>query len=199
MPLLDHFHPPLHGPRRWEGFHHAWATSLAQQLNLETLPENYYAEPDYCVGQRAEIETCVYAKPSNDPCAAVKLVTPLEKADADSRRAFAAKSIDSLKRGVGIVIVDVVTLLAANLHDDLVELLMSGEPGMARQSSTGLYTVAYRIVPGSNGPRLEVWAETLTLGKALPVMPLWLSPELCVPVRLEDSYLTAYRSLRISA
>jgi len=20
MPLLDHFHPPLHGPRRWEGF-----------------------------------------------------------------------------------------------------------------------------------------------------------------------------------
>ena len=37
MPLLDHFHPPLHGPRRWEGFHHAWATTIAQQLNLETL------------------------------------------------------------------------------------------------------------------------------------------------------------------
>ena len=32
MPLLDHFHPPLHGPRRWEGFHHAWATFIAQQL-----------------------------------------------------------------------------------------------------------------------------------------------------------------------
>jgi hypothetical protein len=38
MPLLDHFHPPLHGPRRWEGFHHAWATFIAQQLNDNTLP-----------------------------------------------------------------------------------------------------------------------------------------------------------------
>jgi hypothetical protein len=38
MPLLDHFHPPLHGTRRWEGFLHAWATTIAQQLNLETLP-----------------------------------------------------------------------------------------------------------------------------------------------------------------
>jgi hypothetical protein len=36
MPLLDYFHPPLHGPRRWEGFHHAW-TMFITQLG-ETLP-----------------------------------------------------------------------------------------------------------------------------------------------------------------
>ncbi len=41
MPLLDHFHPPLHGPRRWEGFHHAWATTIAHQLNLDTSPPGY--------------------------------------------------------------------------------------------------------------------------------------------------------------
>jgi hypothetical protein len=28
--LLDHFHPPLHSPRPGEGFHHAWATFIAQ-------------------------------------------------------------------------------------------------------------------------------------------------------------------------
>ena len=38
MPLLDHFHPPLRGPRRWEGFHHAWAANIAQHLNREVLP-----------------------------------------------------------------------------------------------------------------------------------------------------------------
>jgi hypothetical protein len=36
--LLDHFRPPLHGPRRWEGFHHSWATFIEQQLNLDLLP-----------------------------------------------------------------------------------------------------------------------------------------------------------------
>src|ERR1043166_8180439 len=56
MPLLDHFHPPLHGPRRWEGFHHAWATLIAQHLNQETLPPDYFAEPEISVGPELEID-----------------------------------------------------------------------------------------------------------------------------------------------
>src|SRR5438105_12348860 len=57
MPLLDHFHPPPHGPRRWEGFLHAWATVIAQQLNQEILPPDYFAEPEISVGP--ELETAV--------------------------------------------------------------------------------------------------------------------------------------------
>ncbi len=56
MPLLDHFHPPLRGPRRWEGFHHAWATSIAQHLNQDVLPENYFAEPEISLGPAMEID-----------------------------------------------------------------------------------------------------------------------------------------------
>src|SRR5262249_19224754 len=56
MPLLDHFHPPLHGPRRWEGFQHAWATFIAQQLNQETLPPGYFAESEISVGPELEID-----------------------------------------------------------------------------------------------------------------------------------------------
>ena len=56
MPLLDHFHPPLHGPRRWEGFHHAWATFIAQQLNQETLPAGYFAESEISVGPELEVD-----------------------------------------------------------------------------------------------------------------------------------------------
>src|SRR5205807_9981264 len=56
MPLLDHFHPPLHGPRRWEGFHHAWATFIAQQLNQETLPPDYFAESEISMGPELEID-----------------------------------------------------------------------------------------------------------------------------------------------
>src|SRR5262245_10378513 len=56
MPLLDHFHPPLHGPRRWEGFHHAWATFIAQQLNQDVLPPDYFAESEISVGPELEID-----------------------------------------------------------------------------------------------------------------------------------------------
>src|SRR2546426_11865514 len=56
MPLLDHFHPPLHGPRRWEGFHHSWATFIAQQLNQDVLPPDYFAESEISLGPELEID-----------------------------------------------------------------------------------------------------------------------------------------------
>src|SRR5216683_2482537 len=56
MPLLDHFHPPLHGPRRWEGFLHAWATGIAHQLNDNVLPPDYFAEPEISVGPELEVD-----------------------------------------------------------------------------------------------------------------------------------------------
>jgi hypothetical protein len=56
MPLRDHFHPPLHGPRRWEGFHHAWATTIAQHLNRDILPPGFYAEPEISLGPTLEID-----------------------------------------------------------------------------------------------------------------------------------------------
>ena len=65
MPLLDHFHPPLHGPRRWEGFHHAWATFIAQQLNQDTLPSDYYAESEISVGPELEIDVATMEQVDN--------------------------------------------------------------------------------------------------------------------------------------
>jgi Protein of unknown function (DUF4058) len=56
MPLLDHFHPPLHGPHHWEGFHHAWATMIAGQLNMGVLPKEYFAEPEICIGPEFEVD-----------------------------------------------------------------------------------------------------------------------------------------------
>jgi hypothetical protein len=56
MPLFDHFHPPLHGPRRWEGFHHSWAASIARQLNQDVLPADYFAESEISVGPEMEID-----------------------------------------------------------------------------------------------------------------------------------------------
>src|SRR5262245_35298071 len=67
MPLLDHFHPPLHGPRRWEGFHHSWATAIAQQLNPEALPPGYFAEPEIIVGPALEIDVATMEQTGHGP------------------------------------------------------------------------------------------------------------------------------------
>lgn len=56
MTLLDHFRPPLRGPRRWEGFHHAWAANIAQHLNREVLPADFFAESEISLGPTLEID-----------------------------------------------------------------------------------------------------------------------------------------------
>jgi hypothetical protein len=241
MPLLDHFHPPLHGPRRWEGFHHAWATVIAQHLNQEILPPNYFAEPEISVGPELEIDvatleltqpasadtdstTAVWSPPRPQIAAkvdfarldsyeirvyqdlggaelraAIELISPANKDRAGSRRTFAAKCAGYLKHGIAVVIIDIVTARRANLHEELFATLGVKSRRPAWRSSSGLYAVAYRAVTVRKAPRVEAWPEPLTLGEALPVMPLWLSLDLCVPVRLEESYLTTCRSLRIPA
>jgi hypothetical protein len=240
MPLLDHFHPPLHGPRRWEGFHHAWATFIAAQLN-ETLPPDYFAESEISVGPELEIDvatmelaspgagdkgagTAVWS-PSQPKISAkvdfahldsyeirvyqdlggaelrgaIELVSPANKDRDGARRTFAAKCAGYLQHGIGVVIIDIVTARSANLHEELFDVLEVKGRRAAWESPTGLYAVAYRAVTVRKKPRVEVWPEPLALGELLPIMPLWLSLDLCVPVRLEESYLATCRSLRISA
>ena len=241
MPLLDHFHPPLHGPRRWEGFHHSWAAFIAQQLNQEWLPAGYFAESEISLGPEFEIDvatleggdpttnatgtaTAVWSPPRpkfSVPVdfahldsyeirvyqdlggaqlrAAIELVSPSNKDRPGSRRTFAAKCAGYLKHGIGLVIVDVVTLRSANLHAELYETLEITSPSPAWESPTGLYAVAYRPVTELRKPRLEVWPHELTLHRKLPELPLWLSRDIAVPLRLEESYVTTCQSLRISA
>ncbi len=241
MPLLDHFHPPPHGPRRWEGFHHSWATFIAQQLNQNALPAGYFAESEISLGPELEIDvatmelthpdggdttiaTSVWAPPppkiavkvdfahldryeirvyqdlgGAELRAAIELVSPANKDRAGSRRTFAAKCAGYLQHGIGVVIVDVVTARSANLHEELCDTLEVKSRKVLWRSATGLYAVAYRPVTVRKTPRVEVWPETLTLGAPLPILPLWLTLDLCVPVRLEESYLETCRSLRIPA
>ncbi len=200
MPLLDHFHPPLHGPRRWEGFLNGWAALIAAQLNQGILPSDYFAEPEIKLGpvrDTIEIRVCQLLGEA-ELRAAVELVTPANKDCTETRRRFATICARYLQRGIGIAFVDVVTESNADLHGEMLELMGVGTSDDSWKSPTGLSAVAYRKVLEPNRPHLEVWSHVLTLGQALPVLPLWLTPELCLPLRLEESYTETCRSLRIS-
>lgn len=56
MPLLDHFHPPLSQRRHWEALHTRWASALADQLNRDWLPENFFAEPQVHLGGQMQVD-----------------------------------------------------------------------------------------------------------------------------------------------
>jgi hypothetical protein len=61
MPLLDHFHAPLHPRRHWESFHVTWAGAIADALNESLLPEGYFAEEHAHAGARIEIDVATFA------------------------------------------------------------------------------------------------------------------------------------------
>ena len=62
MPLLDHFHAPLVGERRWESFHANWATKIADALTERWLPTGYIAEEHVHVGPSIEIDVGSFAR-----------------------------------------------------------------------------------------------------------------------------------------
>ena len=61
MPLRDHFHPPLSKERRWESLHSIWINAISERLN-ETLPKDYFAQPEVHAGRSIEIDAGTFGE-----------------------------------------------------------------------------------------------------------------------------------------
>ncbi len=128
--------------------------------------------------------------------AAVELVSPSNKDRPAQRHQFAIKCASYLQENVGLVVVDVVTARGGNLHRQLLEILQVAQD-RAKRGDGDLYAGAYRTVPTKKTVKLEYWIEPLAVGAALPTMPLWIGPDLCLPLNLEQAYAQACKSSRI--
>jgi hypothetical protein len=205
MPLLEHFRPPLSMTHPWKGFHSAWANAITIGLN-EVLPEGYYAIPEVPLGDQIEIDGAtlegvavhVFQDQGGPQLrAAIELVSPANKDRPRSRLTFAAKCAGHLEQGVAVVVLDTVTGRRANLHAEIAQTLEAGD-GLAWDSPTHLYAVAYRSVSRQGQTQVEAWPEALAVGEQLPVLPLWIGVDLSLPLPLETSYAAACRALRIA-
>jgi hypothetical protein len=128
--------------------------------------------------------------------AAIELVSPGNKDRGLKRRLFAAKCATYLGRGVGLIVVDVVTSRQGNLHNELIELLELGE-SFRIPSGESIYSVAYRPLLESGTGRIETWPSALAVGEPLPTLPLALEAEHCIAVDLEVAYQEACRRRRL--
>jgi hypothetical protein len=128
--------------------------------------------------------------------AAIELVSPGNKDRGIKRRLFAAKCATYLSRGIGLIVVDVVTSRQGNLHNELVELL-GLEAGFRMAPEQSLYGVAYRPLLERGAGRIETWPVALAVGEPLPTLPLSLEADHCLAVDLEIAYLEACRRRRL--
>lgn len=238
MPLLDHFHAPMHASL-WASFRSAWAAAVMERLNA-ILPRRFLAVCHIHLGRHVESDiaefdtgsihdvsgngeggaaTATYAPPvathvmpavfpddlevqivdqrdGLNLAAVVELVSPSNKDRDEGRRAFADKCATYLQRGIGLVVVDVVTTRHANLHNRLIERLAHPDE-MKMDDDAHLYTAAYRPARREDNNVIDVWLHPLALGAALPTMPLALRGAGCVPLELEHTYSRARQMSRL--
>lgn len=122
--------------------------------------------------------------------AAIELISPRNKDRAEARRAFAAKCVAYLQKGIGLIVVDIVTNRRSNLHHQVLELLGQAE-GSVLPAETELYASAYRPAHRAGKNQLDLWPVALAVGQPLPLLPLGLRGAFFVPVDLEAAYTEA--------
>ncbi len=204
MPLRDHFHAPLDRSHSWEGFHGGWPAVIVQQLRRQ-LPAGYTAEPRVNSGSQIESDAVTLEKaattlPDFDEyevriydttegrrlVAAIEIVSPANKERVEKRSLFAAKCAALLEKGVAVSIIDVVTGRHFNLYAQVLALIGHEDPTLG-DPPAHTYAASCRWVKKKRA-LLQLWSHVLTIGGALPTLPLWLSEDLAVPLDLERSY-----------
>lgn len=110
MPLFDHFRPPLRRRRRWESFHSAWATYLAQQLNDE-LPRNFVAEVQVQLSVQVEADVAALEGDEDD--------VPAEEPAGGILTAVWAPPRPTVDAGVDFADIDLFEVQVRREDDDL--------------------------------------------------------------------------------
>jgi hypothetical protein len=175
----DELPDPLHGPY---GSVATLAATTAAPPAVVTMAALF---PD-------EIEVGIRERRAGRPLVGIiELVSPGNKDRPAACEAFVAKCIAYLRRGIGVVVIDVVTERHANLHNQLMEAIGGDSPTL--MPDTPIYVSSYRPVHrrGSHANEIEVWPYAATIGQPLPAVPLGLRGGPVVLLDLESTYTAA--------
>jgi len=126
--------------------------------------------------------------------AVIEIVSPGNKATAAECRSFVTKSADLMAQGVNLLIVDPFPPGRHDpqrLHQAIWDEFASDDdddPPADLPADKPLTVVAYDA-----GPVKVAYIEPLAVGDPIPDMPVFLQPEVHVPVPLESTYQTTWR------
>jgi hypothetical protein len=212
---------PIHdwtcvGAGLFHAFHHGWITDLARALNRGLLPSNYYALPEHnAAGPKLDVlvlqgsgkdtrpvsepdqyaakAKAVVVRHSSDHrvIAIVEIVSPGNKNNRHGLRAFVSKAVEMLRAGVHLLIIDLFPPGPRDpqgIHKPIWDEWVDSE--FALPPDRPLTLVAYLA---DSYP--EAFIEPTAVGSSLADMPLFLTPDVYVPVSLEATYQSAFDGL----
>jgi hypothetical protein len=195
-------------------FHHEWISSIKRALNSGLLPPDYYAiaeqiagglGPDVLTleaphpgtagngGATARKAKMVTIRHSSDDrvIAVVEIVSPGNKASRHPFGAFVRKALEFLDAGIHLLIIDLFPPGERDpqgIHAAIWEE-WSGQC-FKLPPDRQLTLVAYAAREA-----ITAYIEPVAVGDLLPNMPLFLEPDLYVPVPLEAAYCTAFEDV----
>lgn len=97
---------------------------------------------------------------------------------------------------VAVSIVDLVTVKSFNLYAELMAFV--GRHGPVVREPPAICAAPVRRGPRGEKVPFEAWAHALAVGAPLPLLPLWLAPDVSVALDLERSYESACHALWIA-
>ena len=163
-----------------------WAPATPSLAVETTLPDFY------------EYEVQIYnVERERRLVAAIEIVSPANKDRPDHRNVFIAKCTALLQKGVAVSIVDLVTVRHFNLYAELLAFIGHDDPTLGDDDPPSIYAASCRCIEHGKRTLLQAWSHAMTVGQPLPTLPLWLSPDLVVPLELEQSYERACDDLGI--
>jgi hypothetical protein len=127
-------------------------------------------------------------------CGVIELVSEANKKEIREREAFMAKCAAYLQRGIGVVIIDVVTNRLVNLHNQLMKFI-GGTPQTLLVGDPASYVASYRPVHRDTRNEIDTWPYPVALESALPTTPFALRRGPTVMLDLESTYMEAIGDL----
>lgn len=217
MPLLDHFRRPFNSRAQWETVRERWLHKIVSGLTRILPVEDFRAfiarngdefDPDHISPVVIEpaldvpppvariewpwvdefnvhvLDTRHFGRLSG----VVEIVSEDIKRSERERCTFAAKCMLHLRQGASIVIVDAITNLPFNLHNEIMQYCGVRSP-RAMLPEEGCYVAAYRY--HTDVHRMESWHYSVAIGQSVPTMPLCIDKNIFVPIDLEATYTQA--------
>jgi hypothetical protein len=127
--------------------------------------------------------------------AAIEIVSPSNNDRPETRGVFVSKVATLLTHDVCVSIVDIVSTSNFNLYAELMDFLEC-DPALDDEPSA-MYAATLRTRYEGRRGLMDNWYHPLTIGEALPTLPVWLTDSLAISVNLESSYEESCRTLRI--
>lgn len=126
----------------------------------------------------------------------IELVSPANKKETSERNRFAGKCLSYLDKGMGLVVLDIVTERSWNLHNVMVQLAEYDDKFLMPDDPS-IYVTSYRPVSRNQKNMIDLWMWHLAVGSSLPEVPFALKGYGCVRLDLEATYKEACERNRI--